>query len=133
MPCRTSYCYFHNCRYNFHVIIFCWYSLSYLHSSSDYLQSIFCPETTFSASNHRGIFYVAKDYFCHFQLVSFPLFFLVHNYPSPTIYHICIYGRDQTGCFFQFLSFFKIILFWRWSCFFSPCKCCLRRLVRWIR
>ena len=98
----------------------------------------FRPETTFSASDHRGIFSTANDYFLplwnHFLIffLRLPFFeFIAIHRQEHTIFAFPV--ETKKDVFFSFYLFPKIILFWCWFCFFMTRRCCLRRLVRWIR
>ena len=99
-------------------------------SSSEYFRS----ETTFLASDHRGILAVANDYFLPLSTFSSsPLFFFFFFFEF-----IAIHLRQRTifafpleikkDVFFTFYLFSNIILFWRWFCFFITCRWCLRQL-----
>ena len=109
MCCRTSYRYFHNCRYKLRVIVFI-DACGLLFVLPVIIFRVFSSKDNIFCFHHRGRFSVANHYFpilsAHFLVLSFPpLYFWVNRYPSPTTYHIYISGRKWEGCLFQFLSF----------------------------
>ena len=136
MRCRKSYHYFHNCRYKFHVINFCWCSRSYLRSPDNHLLRIFvqrqhsCFQSSQNFFCYKGLFCVTSNSLSTLFWLSFFEFIAIHRWKH-TIFAFRLATKKDV--FFSFYLFSKIILFWRWCCFFITLRCCLQQLGRWIR
>ena len=78
----------------------------------------------------KRLFLPLSTYFLIFSSVHFFEFIVFHR-QQHTIFTFQV--ETKKGVFFSFYLFSKIIPLWRWFCFFVTCRCCLRRLSRWIR